>query len=141
MTVGNRGMTRRQRALVGLACLAAGFSLAGCAAGDSHAKYLPDFMKEKTAGPPVAEPMPDVKALARDRRQELFAGTIDNVLVGPPHPKGTHWMFCIEPIGRGAGGQPLAPQIYLVEIEAGVIGDRLPVDGKHWCAREHLEPS
>jgi len=115
--------------------------LAGCAKADSQVSFLPDVLKDKPPTAPAADARPDVKALMRERRQEIFAGEIDGVLVGPPHPKGTHWMFCARPSGRGAGGQPLASQTYLVEIDGTTIGDRLPVDGAHWCAREPFEPA
>jgi hypothetical protein len=134
-------MTRLWRALAAVACLMAGAELGGCGYADSQAKFVPAMFRDKAPEAAAAEPMPDVKALVRERRQELFAGTIDAVRVGPAHPKGTHWMFCVQAVGRGAGGQPLPPQVYLVEIERGVIGDRLPVDGAHWCAREQLEPA
>jgi len=116
-------------------------SVAACVKADSQVGFLPDVLKDKAPAPPAADPRPDVKALMRERRQEIFAGTIDGVLVGPPHPKGTHWMFCARPSGRGVGGQPLAEQTYLVEIDGSTIGDRLPVDATHWCAREPFEPS
>jgi len=128
-------MKRWGAVLAGCVCLAA------CARADSQVSFLPDKYKDKAPGPPVAEPMPDVKAVVRERGKELFASAVDSILVGPPHPKGTHWEFCVKPIGRGVGGQPLPPQIYLVEIERGVIGDRLPVGGSHWCAREPLSPA
>jgi len=129
------------RALTAMACLLAGAALAGCGYADSHATFVPAMLRDKAPQPQAQEPMPDVRAIVRDRRQEIFAGTIDSVLVGPAHPKNNHWMFCVQANGRGAGGQPLPRQVYLVEIEGGVIGDRLPVDGAHWCAREHLEPA
>jgi hypothetical protein len=137
-------MTRPPRALAMTMWLAAGLSfgasLGGCVHGDSQAKYLPDYMKDKPPPPEAADAAPDVKALVRDRRQELFTGTVDSVLVGPPHPKGQHWMFCMKASARNASNQPMRPQLYLVEIDANVVGDRLPVDGAHWCAREPLEP-
>jgi hypothetical protein len=121
--------------------LAAAAGLGACAKADSQVKFLPDFVKDKAPTPAAADPQPDVKTLVRERRQEMFVGAIDGVLVGPPHRKGSHWMFCARPSGRGAGGQPLAAQTYLVEIDGTIIGDRLPVDGTHWCAREPYEPS
>lgn len=116
-------------------------ALAGCARADSQVSFLPDALKDKAPTAAAADPRPDVKALMRARRQEIFTGDIDSVLVGPPHPKGTHWMFCARPTGRGAGGQPLAAQTYLVELDGNIIGDRQPVDGAHWCAREPFEPA
>ena len=116
-------------------------ALAGCGLADSQVSFLPDRYKQKPPETEAPDKAPDVKALVRDHRAELFAGTtIDSILVGPPHLRGLHWEFCARPVGRGAGGQPLA-QLYLVDIDNGAIGDRLPVDAAHWCNHETLQPA
>jgi hypothetical protein len=130
---GDDGMNRL---LIALACC---WCVAGCGLADSQVTFVPDRYKLKAPAPPAPEPMPDVKALVQQRGKELFMGTIESILVSPPRLKDTHWEFCARPIGRGAGGQPLSAHTYLVEIEHGVIGDRLPVDGSHWCNGETFE--
>ncbi len=134
-------MQRALRAITAGLWLIAAAALAACVKADSQVGFLPAAFKDKAPTPTAVDPKPDIKALMRDRRQEIFAGAIDSVEVGPPHPKGSHWMFCARATGRGAAGQPLPSQTYLVEIDGDAIGDRLPVDGAHWCAREPLEPT
>lgn len=133
--------TRAHGAITACLWLVVAAALTACVKADSQVGFLPAAFKDKAPTPQAADPRPDVKALMRDRRQEIFAGTIDSAEVGPAHAKGNHWMFCARATGRGAAGQALPPQTYLVEIDGNVIGDRLPVDGAHWCAREPFEPA
>lgn len=138
-----RGMRRWERAGASgrvAICVMAGGLLAGCGLADSNAKFVPENFRDKAPTQAAGDAMPDVKALMRERRQEIFAGTVDSVQVGPAHPKGPHWMFCARPQARDVGGNPLAPRTYLIEIDNGVVGDRLPVDAGHWCSRERYEP-
>jgi hypothetical protein len=116
-------------------------SLSGCAMPDSQVTWLPGWAKGKPPVPSAADPIPDVKSLVRNNFATIFSGNISAVQVSAPKPNGLHWQFCARPSGLGVAGNRLQPLTYLVQVESGILGDRVLVNREHWCNGESYEPA
>jgi|SRR6266404_9674913 len=115
--------------------------LGGCAV-DSHATYVPDFLKQ-TAPKVAVEQPPDVASIVRVNLAAIFveASAPKNVAFSLPLPaKYGGWTTCIRASLYGATGRPMGMQTFLVDIDQGRVERREHVDDGHWCARETYQP-
>jgi hypothetical protein len=108
---------------------AAALLLGDCGLADSHASFVPRFLR--LPEPPqndAPDPQPDSVALIRSNLAAVFPTTtkFSNVAVSPPRraSQGLGWTTCVRASVMGMTGTSIGTETLTVAIEGGKIGDR-----------------
>lgn len=127
--------------VLGLIALQAG----GCSFADANAPFVPEALRYKPAEP-KAEIIPDIKAIVRERTNEVFSSRLPpaNVRVSLPRRTvtGLGWTSCVRAEIAGVAGKSIGTHTYILTIDAnGKIGDRRLADASPLCMGESYEPA